>query len=273
MKLEVHILVNDADWVTPWTLRHYCSFADKVWCHDGGPDWSERSVTQELCRCHGAEWRPWDTAGELNDDLAAKLKNSCWRGTDSDWVICADADELIYFPPSRVAPLSSNNAPAHKNRAQKVLEEYDRLGAAVIKPHGYEMFSNFPPPMGEHNQIWQAVPDGAPDDEWYSKPILFSPRLVSDSGFGIGAHESRPVLRDGRVLRVSRTFPKASAATYLLHYHQIGAAAEVAERYDATRRRLSQINFRSGWGNFAPGKDHVAEKRAKILPNLRRVVL
>ncbi len=95
MNIEVHILTSQYSWILPWTLRHYCSFAQKVVVHDGGPDWSEQAVNRQLCAAHGAVWKVWDTAGQLNDSLAKRLKNECWRGTDADWVICADDDELI----------------------------------------------------------------------------------------------------------------------------------------------------------------------------------
>lgn len=262
MKIEVHILTCDADWVLPWTLRHYGSFADRVVVHDGGPDWREGSLTRELCRCHGALWREWDTAGELNDELAARHKNLCWRGTDADWVITADADELLYFP---------GNKEGYNHHARTVLEDLLDRGAAVIKPHGFEMFSETPPEGGSH-QIYDDLKSGAPDDEWYSKPILFSPRLVAESGLGIGAHESRPVLKNGMAFRVGREWPKSNPPVYLLHYHQIGPIEAVAARYDATRKRLAAVNVRNGWGNFEPGLDHARRKRARIFPNLTRII-
>lgn len=249
-------------------LRHYCSFADKVIVHDGGPDWSEHSTTRQLCECHGAQCLPWDTGNQLNDELAQNLKNTCWRGTDADWVICVDCDELIWFP-----PMAGTNPLTHREGSRATLEAYDRLGAAVIKPHGFEMFSDTLPELGSHNQIYHAIRDGAPDDKWYAKPVLFSPRRVAESGFGVGAHESRAVLRDGRVLLVDGSYPKAYPATYLLHYHQIGPAEFIARRYDETRARFSQVNIRRKWGNMTDGHIHVQEKRALIVPHLRRVVM
>lgn len=270
MNLEVHILTSDYSWVLPWTLRHYCSFADRVIVHDGGPSWDEEGTTRKLCACHGAIWRQWDTAGELNDDLAVKLKNSCWRDTDAAWVIVADDDELIWFP--EPAMVDGRRFVEHAAVARHVLSVYENLGAAVIKPHGFEMFSDTLPVLGEHNQIWGAIRDGAPDDKWYAKPVLFSARRVADSGFGLGAHEARVVTKDGYALVVDKDWPRANPPAYLLHYHQIGPEAFVAERYDATFRRFSQKNLAHGWGNHTPGAIHVREKRSAIMPNLRRVV-
>jgi len=271
MTIECHILACDYDWVLPWTLRHYCSFADKVVVHDGGPSRGPGGTTWELCRIHGAVCKEWDTAGELNDLLAQNLKNTCWLGTDADWVICADADELIYFPGPRM--IGDRTVTSHREAARYMLELYDNRGLCFIKPHGFEMFSDVMPVIGEHNQIYHAVRDGAPDDVWYSKPILFSPKRVAESGFGVGAHESRPVLKDGRAFNVDLKWPKAQPPVYMLHFHQVGSAEQVGARYDATRRRLSAINVRNGWGNVNDsGVVHVAHKRSLIVPNLRRVV-
>lgn len=255
MKLEVHLLTNDADWILPWALRHYGSYDAKVIVHDGGPSWSETGPTRELCRAHGAEWRKWDTGREFNDDLNRRLKNDCWKGTDADWVVVADCDEFIYFPMGWESTLSA----------------YDKTGAAVIRPYGFEMFSEAMPTQGAR-QIYDEIKNGAEDDKWYAKPILFNPRLLIESGFGIGAHESRPVLRDGRALLVNKNWPKPKPLTLLLHFHQIGTLDQVGNRYDATRKRLAQINVANNWGNFKPGREHAQEKRAYILPRLRQVV-
>lgn len=269
MKLEVHVLTNDADWILPWTLRHYGAFASKIVVHDGGPDWREGSPTRDLCACHGAEWRMWDTAGQLNDELARHIKNEAWKGTDADWVAVVDADELLFFPDPGL--VDGRRLTAHKQGVWNALYTYDRIGAAVIRPEGFEMFSDAMPDPGS-NQIWIAIRDGAPDDKWYGKPVLFSPKIVSEAGLGIGAHESRPVLKDGRALRVDQTWPHPNPRCLLLHYHQIGPIDAVAARYDATRKRLARINEANGWGNFDAGLKHAQDKRSLIVPNLCRVV-
>lgn len=254
LSVDAHILAHDFEQLLPFAIRHYAALGARITVHDGGP----KGVNRELVESAGAKWEFWDTAGQLNDELARKLKNDCWRGTTANWVAVVDADELLHFPQGLA----------------ETLDTFEMLGAAVIKPHGFEMFSDVWFEAAEHPgaQITDLVPFGAPDDEWYAKPILWSPRRVCDPGFGIGAHESRAVLFDGRVLRVNRNYPKSNPPVNLLHFHQCGSAERVAARYDATRKRLSAINERMRWGNFQSGEDHVAHKRARILPNLRRVV-
>jgi hypothetical protein len=268
MKIEVHLLSHDGEaesGMLDWSLRHYIAVADYVIIHDGGPTQlsSIRSMDIYAGDPPKLRFRPWDTGGQLNDDLARKLKNECWRGTDADWVVVADMDEFIHAPEGLRRRLA-------RARAQ---------GAAVLRPNGWEMFSDewydaseFPA-NAPFNQITELVRDGCPDDKWYAKPIVFSPKLVADSGFGIGAHESRPVLKDGRVLVCDGKWPFAGGLN-LLHYKSIyGGLERIAAKYDATRKRLSALNVRCGFGNFAPGMDHAKEKREMLLARgVHRVV-
>lgn len=261
MKLEVHLLSHDGEQMLRWSLRHYARFAHRIVVHDGGPTGVSKKTATLFCGAvpGGVDVEVWDTAGQLNDELAMRLKNSCWRGTDADWVAVMDADELLHFP----------------DGVEETLAAYERIGAAVARPHGFEMFSDewFDPEVFEETQITDLAPDGAPDDVWYAKPVLFSPRRVAESGLGVGAHESDPVLKNGLRFHVGRNWPFADPPVYLLHYKSIfGGVDRIAERYDATRRRLAAVNERNGWGNFKPGRDHALEKRAALLPNVRRVV-
>ena len=249
MRVEVHTLYFYETWLLDYILRHYLTFADKLVIHDG----SGRLPAEKLQANPRVTVLPWDCP-EVNDIRYAELRNSCWKGTDADWVIVVDADEFIYFPEG----------------ADKSLGAYTRMGAAVIRPHGFEMFSETLP-SGD-GQIYYEIKMGAPDDKWYAKPVLFNPRLVSDMRFGLGSHEADPVLHDERRFHVGPKWPFPKPDCYLLHYHQIGPADFIAERYDGNIRRMCEQNKRQGWGNLKPGKVHVQEKRDLILPNLRQVI-
>lgn len=263
MKIEVHLLTHDDEQMTEWSLRHYARFATDIVVHDGGPTGAtSRAAIAAVYKAFPTgpciSWLFWDTAGELNDSLARDLKNSCWRDSDADWVIVADMDELVW---------------ARDLRA--FLEAKQQAGAVLLRPRGFEMFSDRWHEASEfpEMQITELAPNGAPDDTWYAKPVVFSPKVVAESGFGIGAHESDPVLRDGRRFHVGRDWPCCEGLA-LLHYKSIfGGLDRIAARYDATRERLSLANVRNGWGNFKPGLEHAQDKRDLLLPRVRRVVV
>lgn len=248
--VEVHILAYNEERILPYTIRHYLTYADRVIVHDA----YSTDATEAVSLAGGAEVAKWGLGGEVNDEEYCALKNSCWLGTDADWVIVCDADEMIYFPQD----------------ARATLETYLRVGAAVIKPHGFEMFSEVWPTT--QGQIYDEIKMGAPDDKWYSKPLLWNTHLVEDSGLGMGSHESMPVLRNGDFLRCGKNWLFPDPPCYLLHWHQIGPAQRIADRYDAIKLRMSRTNKAHGWGNFKPGMVHVQEKRDLIVPKLRRVI-
>ncbi len=254
LKLECHLLAHDSESFLHWAIRHWQMLGARVVVHDGGPSGGSTKIAESS----GAEARSNDSAGQLNDELNREKKNSCWKGSDADWVTCCDADELLWWPEGM----------------QRTLESYERLGAAVIKPHGFEMFSETWFDPSEHTgQITDWVKYGAPDDKWYAKPILFSPKRVAESAFGVGAHESEPILKDGRRLKVDGKWPKANPPTYLCHFHGgYGPVEHVAKTYAENRKRLSAINVRMKWGNFEDPMKHAMDKRAAIMPNLRRVI-
>ena len=250
MKVEVHVLAYEEERILPYTVRHYRTFAERVIVHDAhSPDATERVAIEA-----GAEVQKWGLGGEVNDIEYCALKNSCWLGTDADWVIVCDADELIYF----------------SQDARETLATYSRIGAAVIKPHGFEMFSETYP--STEGQIYHEVRMGAPDDKWYSKPILWNAKLVAESGLGMGSHDSWPILHDGTPLHCGPNWKKPDPPCYLLHFHQIGPIERIGARYDAVKSRMSRANKQHGWGNMKPGMVHAQEKRDLILPRLRQVV-
>ena len=249
MKVEAHVLRYGDDWIVPYMVRHYLSYADKLVIHDagGGRSLEMEATDPRVCVL------PWD-CNEVNDLKYAELRNSCWKGTDADWVIVADLDEFIYFPEG----------------AAQSLGAYTRMGAAVIRPHGFEMFSETYPTT--EGQIYDEIKQGAPDDKWYAKPILFSPKLVSETRLGLGSHESDPILHDERRFHVGPKWPFARPPCWLLHFHHVGPKEDIAAKFDATHARMCEMNVKMHWGNLEPGIKHVTDKRAGIVPFLSQII-
>jgi hypothetical protein len=249
MKVEVHVLRYGDDWIIPYVVRHYLSYAQKLVFHDAG---GGRSLEMEATDSR-VTVLPWDCP-EVSDLRYAELRNSCWKGTDADWVIVADLDEFIYFPEG----------------AAQSLGAYTRMGAAVIRPHGFEMFSETYPTT--EGQIYDEIKQGAPDDKWYAKPILFSPKLVSETRLGLGSHESDPILHDERRFHVGPKWPFANPPCWLLHFHHVGPKEDIAAKFDATHARMCEMNVKMHWGNLEPGIKHVTDKRAGIVPFLSQLI-
>jgi glycosyltransferase involved in cell wall biosynthesis len=275
MKVECHILsFNEAE-ILPYTLRHYATFCQKIVLHDA----MSTDGTRHIAKGFGCEIRDWiDPDGKFDDRTSQDIKNTAWRrnvvsydgqmvglggegpaaptmcaDNDVDWVIVADADELIYFPTlePRIA-----------------LSQYLERATAVVKPYGYELVSDkFPTTAG---QIYDEVKMGGRDDLWYAKPILFTPRLVRDIYFAPGAHQAHAILNDGT------SYPNPTVHSvpdcYLLHCKHLGPVERIARLYDEKRSRLSAYNWAHGQGNFRDGMIHAQDKRNQILSRLERVI-
>lgn len=241
--VEVHLLAFNEEEILPFTLRHYLTVAARIVVHDA----RSTDGTRDIAARYGAEVRDWNTGGLLDDESARTLKNTAWRGTQADWVIVADADELIYFPQG----------------VEETLRAYAACGVAVAKPQGWEMFSEtFPTGAG---QIYDEVKTAAREDRWYSKPILFAPARLEDIAFTAGAHTCR-FCQAGRWHEMPRKLTQPEC--WLLHCSHLGPIERIAAKLDAKRARLSPLNVKRGWGNFDPGMQHAQEKRALIMSGL-----
>ena len=250
MKLYVHLLAFNEEVMLPWALRHWFSMGVQVFVHDAGSN----DETRKLAKDMGAIVVDWDTGGKFNDMAAIQLKNTCWHGTTADWVICADMDELLWFPEGW----------------EKTFAAYEHAGIWVVKPHGFEMFKETLPEGP--GQIYEYVKYGAPDDYWYAKPILFNPRRVQAMHFDPGCHSCSADLLGGGHVKLPIGCPATVPPCFLLHYHHVGPIGRIAKRYDAALARQSESNLKCGHGNRLPGIEEANRKRTLILKNIHQVV-
>jgi glycosyltransferase involved in cell wall biosynthesis len=249
-KVEVHVLAFNEAGIIPYTIRHYLTYASRIVLHDLG----SKDATAAIAKAAGCEVILHDAKGEFNDLLNKGIKNECWKKTDADVVIVADADEMLYFPAG----------------VARTLKAYQENKVVVVKPHGFEMTSDvYPTTTG---QIYDEVKMGGPDDEWYAKPIMFFRSRVKSLDFGTGAHVVTGIGEDGTRFTVTNQTKPTVPPCYLLHFHHIGPIEKIAAEYDANRARQSTMNRQMKWGLQEPGMDHALKKRARIHAGLMRVI-
>ncbi len=234
----------------PYTLRFYRDFCSELHVHDLG----SQDSTIEIARSFGAIVTQHDSGGEFRDMLNKTIRNTCWHGTDADWVIIVDCDELMYFGAG----------------VRETLRCYDEQQVAVVKPIGYEMTCDeFPTGDG---RITDYVKHGARDAAWYSKPAMFSPKRVGITDFGTGAHVVTATLHGGRKLTVDNSTPPNTPTTKLLHFHHLGSVESIGKKYEAVIARLSPENRRMRWGVQSDPYGHARDKRRAIISKLERVL-
>lgn len=159
MRIEAFILAwNEQDTIA-LTLKHYQKFCDKITLFDNYSD----DDTPLIARAMGCEVKQFGIKGVLDDREYTKLKNNCWKGSDADWVIVVDADEILVLPAS-------------------IVNEY-----TVLKPVGLQVYSHKLPA-----QDWSELTYYYPDDQ-YSKLCMFRPNKIDAINYVHGCHVAKPI--------------------------------------------------------------------------------
>ncbi len=212
MKINVYTICYNEEVMLPYFFAHYKTLADSITVYDNTS--TDRSAS--IARDNGATVLTFDTGGRTRDDVMLDIKESCWRGVESDWVMVVDVDEFLY----------------HENLLSFLLES-KQAGYTAINPQGYQMIGRKMPRPGL--QIYQQLRTGMADSR-YSKLCCFDPKEITSIGYSVGCHLANP---QGRV--VKRSGPK------LLHYNHLTLEWHLRrsrERGD----RLSDLNLSQGWG-------------------------
>jgi glycosyltransferase involved in cell wall biosynthesis len=203
MKVEAHVLAFNESETIHLTVKHYRSICDRIVIYDNFSTDSTREIAEAL----GCEIRPFGIAGVLDDKEYLKVKNHCWKGSDADWVIVCDADEILDVTLQDL----------------KTATFYDRT---IFKTHGWNVFSNDMP-----KESWGEITTGLPDES-YSKLILFDPKKIKDINYVYGCHEAKP---EGVVRYDDQELT-------LFHYKHVGGAKRIADRHALYESRRSDFN-------------------------------
>ena len=158
MKTTVFTICWNEEYILPYFLRHY-AFADRIFIYDNESDDRTREIATADPR---VTFRTFSTGNEQNNLAMRTIKNQCWKGCDSDWVIVVDVDEFL--------------------DARKAMEQYCGRNV-VIRPKGLHMIGRGEPV----DKISLAIRSPA-----YDKPCCFSPK-IGEINYNFGAHDAKPI--------------------------------------------------------------------------------
>ncbi|HEY3372265.1 MAG TPA: hypothetical protein VGK10_15525, partial [Prolixibacteraceae bacterium] len=123
------------------------------------------------------------------------------------------------------------------------LDELKAKGYSIIKPYGFDMFSNSFPEAS-----LMEVKYGVADNRHLRKCIIFNPNMIEEINFKAGCHQCFP---KGQVKYYSQEDFK------LLHYKSLGLPYLI-DRYEMFRKRLSAFNIENKLGkHYMAEKEHI----------------
>jgi len=206
MNIEAYIIAWNEIEIIHLTIRHYQKFCSKVFIFDNYSDDGTFEKAQEM----GCEVTRFGIQGQLDDTEYLKIKNSAWKGSEADYVIICDADEIIYHPD-----------------IEDIFYQARLHRATVIPTLGYNMVSH-EMPQEEFLELRRGSTNTS-----YSKVAVFSPSLTSIN-YGYGCHMARPTghlkAHDERL--------------FLLHYRSIGGPERLVKKHEIYRKRMSPKNMK-----------------------------
>lgn len=145
MIIDVFTFTYNEELMVKMFLDHYSPIARKVKIFDN----QSTDKTVEVAKGYkNVEVVEWNTGGMYNNRALTEKKNTCWRGSDADWVVVCDCDEFVLG-----------------------LDKLDKVNKQVIEVVGYDVVSEeFPSSLGEMLSLPRVR-------ESYKKQLVFKPTL------------------------------------------------------------------------------------------------
>lgn len=218
MIIEAHLLCYNEMPIIEKVIRHYYRFCDDIIIYDN----HSTDGSAELARSWNCEVIPFGDKF-FNDENNMRLKNECWQGSDADWAIVGDMDELLW--------MAANSDEAIKTYLRSAME----AGHTILPTTGWQIMSE---EMPTETGLLTDISSGYFFKN-YSKSVIFNPKKITAINYGPGAHECRP---EGEVKS-----PEQSPL-FVLHYKHIGGVERTINRYREYMKRMSKTNLKNGWG-------------------------
>lgn len=209
MLIDVYSVMNNERVLLPYWLRHYETFADRIFVWDDQSD----DGTREMLEAHPlVKLLPLDRYGDDDPYWIKDLfpQYETYSRGQADWVIITDADEFIYHP-----------------RMREVLEQETAKGTQVIWCKGYAMIADTPP--SGNGYIYEEIKQGLPD-RLESKWTIFDP--AEKVRFRKGRH--------GGLLEGGQLKTNADTGIKLFHYRYLGEQFFI-ERDKRNAARLEKV--------------------------------
>ena len=200
-------------------FKHYDGIVDRYVVFDDG---SNDQTLDILKKHHKVDLRRAPDLSKSEDRILNSnvFQNNFWKESKevADWVLVVDVDEHLFHDDLR-----------------RYLIDCKRQGVTVVPTVGFEMVGEKYPPVT--SRLCDVITYGAPS-LLYSKPSIFSPKLIKDMHFSLGRHSASP---EGRVV-----LPKKDEVL-LMHYKHVDFDF-VLRRHSEFLGRQSAKDLEKGYG-------------------------
>lgn len=221
MKIEWVVVEKNESLIIPWVIQYWKRLREvvdlKVKCFD---NYSTDSSVELLSKEHWIEINYFKTDG-LNDEVNQQIKNDAWKGTDADWVVCSDFDEIIF------------------GDLVGVIHDADASGASIIALPWYTLVDDSKPQYDEEKLLHELT-DKWVKHESYGKYLIFNPKKIKEINYSPGAHQINPIPSDIKIYN--------SEKAIILHINKGFGAEFKANAYHQGYKNFSDTNLKNRWG-------------------------
>lgn len=206
MTLTVYAICWNEIFLLPHFFKHY-DFADRIIIYDNGSD----DGSQEFVLNHPkGVLHHYDTNGQQDNVEMKRVKNTCWKGDSSDWVIVCDVDEFVIG-------------------FEKLINYKNQL--VVFDCYNWEIvYEEVPTDFSQVNLKFHHT-------TWSSKCLCFNPR-IRDIHYGPGCHWCFPK---------PKNIIKGVLEHY--HYVALSEDYMV-QRWKRYVPRMSENDHKMGWASY-----------------------
>ena len=167
--------------------------------------------TVEIAKYLNCEVRNNYTNGKLDDISYIKIKNNCWKDSETDWVIVCDIDEFFDITEDDL----SNEYNIIRANSYTVVNKYNSIDLNF----GWAYF---------HKNL-------------EFKSICFNKSQISEMLYDMGAHDCNPVPKFGFSIKYSdRIFDGYHVKPFNI--------VDIIKRYRSFSERLADSNIKNKWG-------------------------
>lgn len=227
MKISAYILNWNEEDCIELTINYYAQFCESITILDNHSTDESTKIAEKLC-CKVVQF---GIKGVLDDFEYLKIKENCWKGSDCDFVIVCDMDEIVY----------------EKNIVQ-FLNNAKKDGVTLVRGLGFNMFSEKMP-----EKSWLEIETG---QHYFmqNKVLVFDPKKIEKINYSPGAHACNPK----GFVKFSRDWIS------VLHYHWVGGLDRIKKRYKDRAQRMSQNNKKNRFGYQYLFTEEEIEKNYKL---------